>query len=196
MPRTFGELMQLVSNSTNAAVRQASKQQQHVLQLLLMSEDWGSITLELAGAALAAAEQLQQLQQQQQAAQGQQQQPDGDGDADEQMEDDGTLSGVEDEGARMSAESASGVLRFTAHVALCLRALGLMPDHNWSADEDEEAEWGRYGRQQQGGRNTGTFVPPGETGVGQSALASTICFCWLPEYLQGSVALCQGNCAH
>jgi hypothetical protein len=156
IPRNFNELMHLVANSTNAAVRGASRQQQHILQLQLISQDWPSITLELAGAALTAAEQLQQLQagQQAQMLQRQQQLQGGDGpDADERMELDdaaGVLAGaaaaggVDDEGARMSEESARGMLRFAAHWALCLRALGLMPSHDWSTDEEEEAEWARW----------------------------------------------------
>jgi hypothetical protein len=39
--------------------------------------------------------------------------------------------------------SACGVLRLVAHWALCLRALGLMPAHEWSTDEEEEAEWAK-----------------------------------------------------
>jgi hypothetical protein len=158
IPRNFNELMHLMSNSNSTAVRSASRQQQHILQLQLINEDWPSITLELAGAALTAAEQLQQLQagQQAQMLQRQQQQlqaGDG-GDADERMELDDTAGllagtsaaggGVDDEGARMSEESARGVLRFAAHWALCLRALGLMPAHEWSTDEEEEAEWARW----------------------------------------------------
>uniref|UniRef100_A0A383W4J3 Nuclear pore complex protein n=1 Tax=Tetradesmus obliquus TaxID=3088 RepID=A0A383W4J3_TETOB len=152
LPRNFSELMQLVSNSANTAVRGAARQQQHVLQLQVIAEDWPAITLELAGAALTAAEQLQQLQAGQQALlqQRRQQQQAGDGDADEGMEVEdaagllaGTAAGGDDESARVSEESARSVLRFAAHWALCLRALGLMPAHEWSTDEEEEAEWAR-----------------------------------------------------
>jgi hypothetical protein len=151
IPRNFSELMHLVSNSANTAVRNAARQQQHVLQLQLISEDWPAITLELAGTALAAAEQLQQLQAGQQAQLQQQQGAENDA-ADEGMEFEdpaaaGVLAGtgaVDDEGARMSEESARGVLRFAAHWALCLRALGLMPSHEWCVDDEEEAEWARW----------------------------------------------------
>jgi hypothetical protein len=154
IPRNFNELMHLVGNSANTAVRSAARQQQHVLQLQVISEDWPAITLELAGAALTAAEQLHQLQagQQAQMQQRQQQQAGDGGEADESMELEdaaGVLAGTaaagaDDEAARMSEESARGVLRFAAHWALCLRALGLMPAHEWSTDEDEEAEWARW----------------------------------------------------
>ncbi|KAF6260753.1 107-domain-containing protein [Scenedesmus sp. NREL 46B-D3] len=145
LPRTFSELRHMVANSANAAVRSAARQQQHVLQLHLINEDWSATTLELLGAAFAAAEQLQQLQAGQQAQQGGQR-----GDADERMEPEdaagvpaGAAAGVDEEGVRMSEESARGVLRFAAHWALCLRALGLVPAHEWSTDEEEEAEWAR-----------------------------------------------------
>lgn len=136
VPRNFQELMHFVHNSSNTSIRSASNDQQHILQLLLMSEDWQSVTMELTAAALTASEQLQQLQQKQEQQQLQLQQAD----TDMEYEATNTSSMLSDEEgvSEMSADAAAGVLRFAAHWALCLRALGLLQDHTWVEDEEEQ----------------------------------------------------------
>ncbi|KAF8067307.1 SRL1 [Scenedesmus sp. PABB004] len=130
VPRNFDDLLSLLTNSANAAVRADARGQQRGLQLLLMAEDWQGLALQLAEAAVGAAEQLDAA-----AGAGA---GDGEGGDAEMLHEGGA-----DEGARMSAESAASVLRFAAHWALCLRALGLLPDHTWLADEAEEADVAR-----------------------------------------------------
>lgn len=139
VPRDFGELQQLLAASAQPAVRGAAKNQQHLLQVQLMSEDWSSLTLELAGSALAAAEQLQ-------AAADQQLQAAAAAGGAGGMDDEAALAVADDDGTAMSAESAASVLRFAAHWALALRALALVPAHTWLNQEEQEEECARCAR--------------------------------------------------
>lgn len=151
VPRDFTELAQLLAGSTNEAVRCAAREQQRVLQQQLMAEDWAGHTLELTAAALSAAEQLEAGDAAAAAA------ADGmmdmgeacdevDGASDDADATGGvgvSSSGMHSEGVQMSAEAAAGVLRFAAHWAIALRALGLLTNPEWATDAQDEGEMAR-----------------------------------------------------
>ncbi|KIY95383.1 Nuclear pore complex protein [Monoraphidium neglectum] len=106
VPASFDDLRALLAASPNPSVRAAAGQQQRALQLDLMAERWRDLVLELAGAAMAAY---------------QQQQPRPDAAAAAAAEGGGAL-------LRRAGDQGFALLRFAAHLALALRALGLVRD--------------------------------------------------------------------
>eukprot|EP00775_Hariotina_reticulata_P011330 gene11330-11480_t len=144
IPKDFEDLTQLMHSSSNPAVRNASAQLQHTLQLEIICERWLTLTSALAASVIIAQEQLTQHQQQGGRA-NTLSADEGTGAGDAAMEDEGA-SGIapgDDEGAQESAEMATSVLRFNAHLALALRALGLLHPHEWVEGEEEQKEAGR-----------------------------------------------------
>jgi hypothetical protein len=147
LPKDFADLTHLLHSSSNPAVHSASAQLQHTLQMEIICERWSSLTMALCSSGLVAQEQLAQQQQQQQQGgrAGTEESGDGTGDGDAAMEDEGVsgLAAGEDEGTQESAELATSVLRFNAHLALALRALGLLQPHDWVEGEQEQKDAGR-----------------------------------------------------
>jgi hypothetical protein len=128
VPTNFRELYDLLSSSSNSNVVAAAKQDQHILQLHLMSEDWVNLVSQLNSTTHRAAQLLQEV-----AQQG----PIGtirglDGDVPMWSVEYGDQDGIGYDDlapdAAGSLEAALDVLRFNAHMALALRALGLLPD--------------------------------------------------------------------
>ncbi|KAI8477109.1 MAG: 107-domain-containing protein [Monoraphidium minutum] len=136
VPASFDDLRALLAASAAAGARGggggAAGGQQRALQLHLMGERWHELVLELAGAALVAHQQQQQQEASQRAA--------------------GAAAG----GAllRRAGDPGFALLRFAAHLALALRALGLVRDPSLidlqarayglqGIDEDEEQEAAR-----------------------------------------------------
>lgn len=149
LPSSPRDLYDLLASSSNPAVASAAKSDQHILQVQLMSEAWVDLVSQLNSTARRAVAQLQELQQKAAAPS---QRLDGDtsmqdGDEEEEQESgyggglmgyDGTSGG--DGG--VSAAAAVDVLRFNAHLALALRALGLLPDPGLlPPGEDQNDVW-------------------------------------------------------
>lgn len=142
VPTNFRELYDLLSSSSNSNVAAAAKQDQHILQLHLMAEDWVNLVSQLNSSTHRASEQLQDF--------AQQQGPGGPMGASRGLDGDVSMGLVEYGGqddmgymgsaadAAGSAEAALDVLRFNAHMALALRALGLLPDPITRPWEDHE----------------------------------------------------------
>ena len=115
IPSDFKQLAGLLNSSANSSVRSSTSSQQHTLQLDLMAEEWEGVVLGLTAAATSAASELNALAA---AAAG-----------------DGVMMEVEGEG--VVREGAWAQLRFAAHAAVLLRALGLIRDPKL-VDEDEQ----------------------------------------------------------
>jgi len=142
LPSSFKELYDLLSSSSNSRVSSAAQHSQHVLQLHIMSEEWVSLVLQLKATSAAAAQQLQRQQQAlKELAQGagRAAAAAASEDGDVVMEGDGGGYGAEgfDGGQGLSCEAAIDVLRFNAHMALVLRALGLIPDPLTAPDDTD-----------------------------------------------------------
>lgn len=106
VPSNFKELYDLLCSSSNSTVAAAAKQDQHVLQMHVMAQAWVDAIFQLNKTTSQAQVQLEDaLRQQDGAGQG----------------------GYSDDGG-VSANAALDVLRFNAHMALALRALGLLQD--------------------------------------------------------------------
>lgn len=150
LPNSLGDLFTLLSSSSNASVAGAAKSDQHVLQVQLMAEAWVDVVSQLNSTSRRASAQLQELLQKQQ-----QRAPALDGDVSMQEQEEegdeldsgsygGALSGYDGAAADcgVSVDAAVDVLRFNAHMALALRALGLLPDPGSMPPEaDEEDVW-------------------------------------------------------
>ena len=152
VPASFDDLGALLAASANSNVRAAAAgDQQRSLQLHLMAERWRELVLELASAAL----QAHREQQEQEAAQRAAGLVVGAGGA-AGVGSTSTAAAAAASGAlqRRAGDAGFALLRFAAHLALALRALGLVRDpaltellaraHGLDGlDEDEEQEAAR-----------------------------------------------------
>jgi hypothetical protein len=139
LPANFKDLFDLLASSSNPAVSNAARQPQHLMQCQVMSEAWVDLVSELNSSSNHAELQLQELQDKQ--AQGLRGQmawgTDGDSSVDG-PEAEGLMGLYDDGGASaVSAAAALDVLRFNAHMALALRALGKLPDPLKEEDETD-----------------------------------------------------------
>jgi hypothetical protein len=139
LPSNLKDLYDLLASSSNPAVSSAAHQPQHLVQVQLMSEDWVDLVSELNSSSTRAAAQLQELQDKQ--AQGLRGRMGWGTDGDSSMDvpaGDGRGGDWDDGGASaVSVDAALDVLRFNAHMALALRALGKLPDPLKEEDETD-----------------------------------------------------------
>jgi hypothetical protein len=154
LPGSLRELYDHLSSSSNSAVASAARSDQHILQVQLMSEAWVDLVSQLNSTARRAMAQLQELQSKQQrtAAAAASQSGQHDGDSSMQEDEEGLdagyggsmmgYDGISGGDSAVSADAAVDVLRFNAHMALALRALGLLPDPGLlPMGEDQNDVW-------------------------------------------------------